>query len=60
MQRSLDMLADQLGRPRIDAIHINITPRPDYQITAERRAAFRERNSLDYAIYRYACDRLDP
>ncbi len=57
MQQSLDCLADALGRPRLMVPHINRSRR-DYQLCEEAAREFRERNALDYAIYREAQTRF--
>ncbi len=55
MQHSVDVLAERLGKPRMQVRRTNITPR-DERPSAEAAARFKERHALEYAIYSYALE----
>ena len=58
MQLSLDVLAAKLGKPRIEAKRMNQTAREAHELTQTQIVRFGAKNSLDYAIFDYACARL--
>lgn len=60
LQRSLDVLADLLGKPRVEVPSVRIGTRDSQLIslTAEERSRFEKRWSLEYEIYEAARDRL--
>lgn len=60
LQRSLDMLADVIGKPRIDVPSVRIGTRDSQLIslTAGERSRFEKRWPLEYEIYEAARDRL--
>jgi hypothetical protein len=58
MQLSFDVLAAKLGKPRVDALQLNQSPRGTDDLTPDEIARFGTRNVQDYAIFDYAVDRL--
>lgn len=55
LQHSVDVLADKLGKARVEIPHINASLR-DIELSDEQavRAEFREKNELSYLLYEYA------
>lgn len=60
MQRSLDLLADIVGKPKIEVPEIRIGTRDPQllSLTAAERSRFEKRWPLEYEIYEAAKDRL--
>ena len=60
LQRSLDVLADLIGKPRIPVPSVRIGTRDSQlvSLTAEERSRFEKRWPLEYEIYEAARDRL--
>ncbi len=58
LQLTTEVLAAKTGNPPVEAPHLNASPRSEYQLSEEPRENFIRRNSLDYAIHRYAKERL--
>lgn len=63
LQNSFDLLADLIDRPRVDLPTLNTTQHDQGNTVASLSeaeiAAFKTSNQLDYAIYDWACERLD-
>lgn len=60
LQRSLDVLADVIDKPRMEVPSVRIGTRDSQlvSLTAEERSRFEKRWSLEYEIYEDARDRL--
>ncbi len=53
LQDSLDILAEKLGKPRVQVPFINVSPRNE-EVTDEMREEFRDRHQLEYEVYEFA------
>jgi hypothetical protein len=60
LQRSLDVLADVIDKPRMEVPSVRVGTRDSQlvSLTAEERSRFEKRWSLEYEIYEAARDRL--
>jgi hypothetical protein len=60
-QKSINYLADMIGKPRVDLGKENVTKRDiqDKMISNEVAEEFKRRNELDYRIYQYAVGKLN-
>jgi hypothetical protein len=55
MQESVDVLAERLGKPKVELERRNVTPRDDGP-APEAIERFKERHQLEYALYNYALE----
>lgn len=58
-QKSLDILADILGKPRFMIPEYNVTERDPYTLDDQLLSRFRDAYALDYKIYDYAKKYVD-
>ena len=59
LQLTADILAAKTGNPRLEVPHLNTAPRAEEAVVDEAvRQKFAQANALDYAIHRYAVERL--
>ena len=56
MQRSVDILADTLGKPAATIGHVNKAPRNE-EVDPSAAEAYRRENALEFAVYDFALER---